>query len=68
MANKQCNPNEKPITITWADLLNPADKKYASDNIKTRQPVDWDKEQAPFDQEKDKDKEAQRIANLYPGK
>ena len=44
---KQVNKDEKPITITWADLLNPADKKYASDNIKQMEPINKDAKGVP---------------------
>ena len=43
MANKQCNPNEKPITITWADLVAKKDQRHVSDTLrKNRDPINKD--------------------------
>ncbi len=40
---KQCNPNEKGMLITWADLVAKKDQKHVSDTLrKNREPVNQD--------------------------
>jgi len=40
---KQVNKDEKPITITWADVIAKKDQKYASDTLrKNQEPINKD--------------------------
>ena len=43
MASKKVNPNEKGVTITFADLVDPKDAKHVSDFLKkNREPINKD--------------------------
>ena len=43
MASKKVNPNEKGLTVTFADLVDPKDRKHVSDTLrKNREPINKD--------------------------